>query len=321
MTRVQEIPLSAVDFSDHPFHPSLAVVDLAPVMASMEAVGLLNPPWLRAKGDGKWQVVAGLKRLKSAAALGWRAIRAHPLPAETPDSFCLEIALQDNAFSRGFSPWEQAFYARRLKTHWEEEHIVRQFLPLLGLPPSLKVLHRLLAAASLEEEWQPLLAAGRLALTAAARLAEWPPEDRLAALPYFQALPFSQSKQEEFLEWLEVLSRREGVTPAELLSRPELASCLADPSLNPTEKASQVRQCLRVWVFPRLSAAQAAFDQGLSRLGLKQHPRLRLAPPPAFEGPDFILEVRFRDAEELRWLLKDLTRLANQEDFLKLTSL
>jgi len=54
---------------------------------------------------------------------------------------------------------------------------------------------------------------------------------------------------------------------------------------------------------------------------LKQHPRLRLAPPPAFEGPDFILEVRFRDAEELRWLLEDLTRLANQEDFLKLTSL
>jgi hypothetical protein len=320
MTRIQEIALHAIDVDDHPF-TAAAPADMALLLASMNTVGLLNPPWLRARADGCWQVVAGLKRLRSAANLKWEVVTAHTLPAQTPDSRCLTIALHDNAFSRDFSPWEQVFYVNRLRAHWDEEHIVQHFLPLLGLPSSAKILHRLLAAASLEDVWQPMLETGRLALTAAARLAAWPPDNHRAALPFFQVLPLSQSKQEEFLECLEVLSRREGVAITDLLSRPELASCLKDPGLNPQEKAQQVRDRLKAWVFPRLSAAREAFEQGLTRLGLKQHHRLRLAPPPAFEGPDFSLEIKFQDARELRQLLDDLTRLARQEDFSTITSL
>ena len=320
MSRIQEIALHAIDMDDHPFTVAVPA-DMAPLLASMNTLGLLNPPWLREKADGSWQVVTGLKRLKSAVHLKWKMIAAHTLAAETPDSRCLEFALHDNAFSRDFTPWEQAFYAHRLRAHWDEEHIVQHFLPLLGLPSSPKILHRLLAAASLEDVWQPLLETGRLALTAAARLAAWPLDDRRAALPYFQALPLSQSNQEELLEGLEVLSRREGVAITEVLSRPQLASCLEDMGLNPHEKARQVRDRLKVLVFPRLSAAREAFEQGLSRLGLKRHPRLRLTPPPVFEGPDFSLEIKFQDNRELRQLLDDLTRLAGQEDFSTLTAL
>jgi hypothetical protein len=107
---------------------------------------------------------------------------------------------------------------------------------------------------------------------------------------------------------------------ADILLRPELTACLAD-SLNSQEKARQVRRRLKAWTFPRLSAAQQAFEQGLAGLGLAQHPRLRLAPPPAFEGPDFHLEIRFRDAGELRTLLEALSGLAQKEDFTALTSI
>jgi ParB family chromosome partitioning protein len=320
VVNVQEIPLSAIDLDDHPFIVS-SPVDLPALLASVKAVGLLCPPWLRAKAPGRWQVVAGLKRLKTAALLGWETAPAHLVPAETPDSRCLAIALHDNAFSRGFSPWEQAFYIHRLMTHWDENHIVQHFLPLLGLPPSAKILHRFLAAASLEDVWQPLLETGRLAITASARLASWPPDDRRAALPFFQVLPFSQSKQEEFLEWLELLSRREGVGMADILARAELTSLLHDCGLHPQEQAAAVRRQLKAWVFPRFSAAQETWETNLARLGLKDHPRLRLAPPPAFEGPDFSLEIKFRDVEELRQLLDELGHLARQEDFASLTSL
>ena len=98
----QEIPLSAVDLEDHAF-----VVpgdsDLTRLIASMREAGLLNPPWLRARPDDRWQVVAGGKRLMAAAQLGWQAIPARTLPASTPESHCLLVALYDNAFTRGFN--------------------------------------------------------------------------------------------------------------------------------------------------------------------------------------------------------------------------
>jgi hypothetical protein len=45
-----------------------------------------------------------------------------------------------------------------------------------------------------------------------------------------------------------------------------------------------------------------------------------LSPPPAFEGPDFHLEIRFRDAQELQNLLQHLLHLAKEKDFSELTS-
>jgi ParB-like chromosome segregation protein Spo0J len=317
---IREVPLGAVDWRDHPFGvPSTA--DIQPLAESLAGVGLLNPPWLRAKEAGRWQMVAGLQRLRAAASLGWECIPAHTLAGEAPDSQCLLIALHDNAFGRGFELQEQVFYASRLMAHWEETEITQRFLPLLGLPPSLKMLRRLLAAASLEDAWQNLTASGRLALTAAARLAGWRPEDRRAALPFFEALPLSQSKQEDFLEGLELLARREGLALAEILSRPKLRACLEEAALTPQEKAARVRRRLRDWVLPRLSAAEAAFEQGLSRLGLKHHPRLRLTPPPAFEGPDFHLEIRFQDAAELEQWLAEMSRQAREAEFQELINL
>jgi hypothetical protein len=166
-----------------------------------------------------------------------------------------------------------------------------------------------------------LAARGRLALTAASFLAGWDPKARAAVVPYLKELPLSQSKQEEFLEGLALLARRQATTPAEILLRPELKRRLVAPGSTPQERAEAVRRQLKRWVYPSLSAAQDAFGALLSRLGLRNHPRLRLQPPPAFEGPDFHLEIKFQDVPELENLLEELTRLVQQEEFAKLTHL
>ncbi len=84
----QEIPLTAVDLEDHTFVVPGAS-DLTRLLTSMREVGLLNPPWLRARPDARWQVVAGLKRLRAAAELGWQSLPARLLPTATPESHCL----------------------------------------------------------------------------------------------------------------------------------------------------------------------------------------------------------------------------------------
>lgn len=315
----QEIPLAQMDLEDRFLGVSFPLGDLSRLVASLKEVGLLNPPWLRPRSGGVWQVVSGCKRVLAAAQLGWERLPARTLSPEAPEAHCLLIHLFDNAFSRGFNPGEQALLAARLLEHRDRGEVVNRHLPYLGLPPSPRVLDRLLALAALEPPFLRLAGRGRLALTAAAQLVAWGSEDRAGALPFLEGLSLSQSKQEELLEQVSLLARREGATPAAILRRPELQRVLADESCNSQEKTATVRRLLRRWVYPRFSAAEEAWRAGLGRLGLKNHPRLRLHPPPAFEGPDFLLEIKFRDAPELQQLLEEITRLAQQKDFSSLT--
>jgi len=315
---LREVPLAALDLEDHTFVFS-PPGDLSRLQDSLKEVGLLNPPWLRAVAGGRFQAVAGFKRLAAATRLGWKGVTARVLPPETANAQCLLVCLYDNAFTRGFGILEQALLASRLLEHWNREKVIEKFLPCLGLAPSGTILERLQALASLEEPLRQLSARGRLALSAAALLAAWDLADRDAAAPFLEKLPLSQSKQEEFLEGLDLLARREGVRPAGILSREEFQLILQEDRGAPQVRAAALRQLLQNLVSPRFSAALESFQAGLQRLGLRHHPRFRLQPPPALEGPDFHLEIKFRDARELHKILADLIRLAQEEEFAALT--
>lgn len=317
---LQEIPLSALDLEDRTFVFS-PPGDLSSLKASLEEVGLLNPPWLRVVQKDSFQVVTGFKRVLALSQLGWRQVTARVLPEDTPEAQCLLIHLHDNAWNRNFNPREQALLATRFLKHWQRQTVIQKFLPSLGLAPSFAILERLQALASLEEPLQQLAARGRLALAAAALLAAWDPADREAVAPFLEQLPLSQSKQEEFLQGLDLLARREGVRPAVILSGEEFRRHLDEGRGTPQTRAVALRLQLQKLVTPRFSAAQEAFQAGLQRLGLRHHPRLRLQPPPALEGSDFHLEIKFYDAGELLKLLDDLTRLAREEEFDNLTRL
>jgi len=313
----EEVPLAAVDLEDLPFSPG-PPRDLAALAASLAAVGVLAPPHLREKSPGAYQVVAGRRRLAAARELGWPTMPAYILPAGTPEVACLLLSLHDNAAARPLNPWEQAFYAARLAEHFSPEEVTRRYLPLLGLAPAPRLFARLVAAAGLADPWPSRIAAGSLSLSAAARLARWPPPARAAAWPFLGTLPFSHRTQEEFLEGLELLARRRGVEVTALLLDPEISAPLADPALSPGERAEAVRRRLKELLFPELTRAMARFREGLKTLGLAGHPRLRLEPPPALEGPDFLLTLKFADARELKQLLAEVEHLAAREAFARL---
>lgn len=316
---LREVSVSQVDLDEASLE-LVAGADLERLRLSLQEVGLLNPPWLRPQaGRQPWRVVTGSRRLKSAADLNWPTIWARVLPENTADFYCLLVHLTDNAYTRGFNLWEQATLAARLLGFCGQEKVVSTYLPYLGLPPSAAHLDRLLKVATLEAPWPRLAAAGRLALTAAARLAEWTPADREAAWPYLTNLRLSQSKQEEFLEQVALLARREGHSPAAILARDELRLALNSPDRTPQERTEAVRRQLYRWFYPRLSAAREAFEATLGKLGWKGPRRFRLQPPAAFEGPDFHLEIKFQDAPELHKLLQEIADLASQEEFVTLT--
>ena len=182
--RLQEVPLAQIDLPEAAAEMA-AAPDLDRLAASLQEVGLINPPWLRPQPGGhRFRVVTGARRLQAAADLGWQEITVRLVPADTPDFYCLLVHLMDNAFTRGFNLREQAGLAVRLLSHCDRETVAARYLPYLGLPPSQAHLTRLIKTAGLEAPWQQLAASGRLALTAAARLADWDPEARAAAWPF-----------------------------------------------------------------------------------------------------------------------------------------
>jgi hypothetical protein len=266
-------------------------------------------------------VVTGLRRVQAAIGLGWSSIPARLLSADTSVSHCLLVHLHDNAFSRGFNPAEQAALATRLLHHWDRQTVAARYLPYLGLPPSPRLFERLLALGRLEPEFLELAAAGRLALNAGAALAKWPAADRAAVLPFLAGLPLSHSKQEELLEHTALLARREGAAARDILARPELQEIIADPDLEGPERLRRLRQRLHGWLTPRFCAAQEAFNAALGRLGLRNHHKIRLSPPPAFEGPDFTLEIKFAGPGELQAILGEVANLAKAPELRRVTGL
>ena len=319
--RLQQVPLAQIDAPEAAAEMA-AAPDLDRLAASLQTVGLINPPWLKPHpGGDRFGVVTGARRLQAAAALGWQEVTARLVPAGTPDLYCLLVHVMDNAFTRDLNLREQADLAVRLLSHSDIETVAAKYLPYLGLPPSQAHLVRLVKTAGLEAPWQQLAASGRLSLTAAARLADWDEASRAAAWPFWDSLRLSQSKQEELLDQVAILARREGLSPAVVLTRDELIRALNDPERTPQERTEAVRRRLYAQVYPRLSAAREAFETALGRLGWKRTPRLRLHPPAVFEGPDFQLEIKFRDAPELQQLLAEITRLTQAEGFDDLTAI
>ena len=317
--RLREVPLAQIDLAETPVEMAAAPA-LDRLAASLKEVGLINPPWLRPQPGGqRFQVVTGARRVQAAADLNWQEITVRLVPEGTPDFYCLLVHVIDNAFTRGFNLREQAALAARLLRQCDPETVAARYLPYLGLPPSQAHLGRLIKTAGLEAPWQELAASGRLALTAAARLADWDPEARAAAWPFLEGLRLSQSKQEELLDQIALLARREGISPAAVLARDEFRRALTDPDRTPQERVVRVRRHLYAQVYPRLSAAREAFETALARLGWKRTPRFRLQPPAVFEGPDFHLEIKFRDAPELQHILAEIARLTQAEGFDDLT--
>ena len=75
--RFQQVPLARIDLSEAAVEMAAAPA-LDRLAASLQEVGLINPPWLRPQPGGqRFHVVTGAKRLQAATRLGWSGRGIH----------------------------------------------------------------------------------------------------------------------------------------------------------------------------------------------------------------------------------------------------
>ena len=113
LPRIYDIPLSEIDdFPDHPFQVKLDE-DMAQLVESILANGIITPVTLRKKGDGRYEMIAGHRRKKACEIAGFTTIKAEikELTQEEATIFMVESNLQRSTIL----PSEKAFaYKMRL---------------------------------------------------------------------------------------------------------------------------------------------------------------------------------------------------------------
>lgn len=114
LPRIYDIPLSEIDdFPDHPFQVKMDE-DMAQLVESISANGIITPVTLRKKGDGRYEMIAGHRRKKACEIAGFTSIKAEirELTQEEATIFMVESNLQRSTIL----PSEKAFaYKMRLE--------------------------------------------------------------------------------------------------------------------------------------------------------------------------------------------------------------
>ncbi|MBI2361223.1 MAG: hypothetical protein HYV04_20345 [Deltaproteobacteria bacterium] len=130
--------------------------------------------------------------------------------------------------------------------------------------------------------------------------------DREAIADLAQALKPSENHLRDFLDWLDEISLRDGVSPGKVLLSEPLVRIFSDPRLSRSDKLKRIKEEVRRLRFPRLSRIEDAFRGAVHEMGLS--PQIQVAVPPGLEGGTVTVRLKSASYEELKRLVGELGR-------------
>jgi ParB family transcriptional regulator, chromosome partitioning protein len=149
---VLEIPLDSLDANPYQTRTSLDEKSLQELADSIRSIGLLEPIVVRANGGGRYQVIAGERRVKACYMA-----HVYKIPAvvrQVTDQQAAAMTVIENLLREDVNPMDQACGFRRLKDElgMSQDEIalrtgksraaVSNFLRLLQLPPRVQEMVR-----------------------------------------------------------------------------------------------------------------------------------------------------------------------------------
>lgn len=307
--RVKQLPLNQIFLENERFRISY-YFSLERMILSLKSVGLINPPLVCFR-DNHFILVSGWKRV-----LACREISLSPIPVQVSEEEdelkTFQLAFFENLASREFNLIEKAEILSKLKEFGEtEEKIVRQFLPLLGIPSTFSHLDTFLSFSGFEPELKKLIVEKKMPFSSARLLSEFKPRGRKLLLPLL--LPLGQNKQKELLEDLQEVSRKSDIPAEKLLASKEIQDALKSERLSPLQKSDKIRLLLKRKRYPSLSSMRDSFDSLLKRIDWPKE--ISVKSSPFFEDEDVSVSFTFRNNVEFQRHLRKLQKLASKKEF------
>jgi hypothetical protein len=278
--------------------------DLAPLVKSIDSVGILNPPLLQELPGGKMIPVLGRRRLQAAVQLGKSRTEVKIVPDRISEAEGFAVALWDNFGHRTFDTASTAVVVRRLLDLFPRDLVAQHFLPLLGLPARGPRLERLRAIGGLEEPVLQSLALGRIQEKTAFILSALSSDEQGALMEMTDALGMNANKRAEVISHLVDLSIFHGKPILEFLRVEEARLIVHDEDVPRPERAASFRRLIRSWKFPELVNSEQEFQEWLR--GLPESEGIVVRPAPGFESRECTVEIRTESREEAERILNRL---------------
>ncbi|MBW2030369.1 MAG: ParB N-terminal domain-containing protein [Deltaproteobacteria bacterium] len=300
-------PRSSVDLRDirdTPGPHSMSFdFDLEAMVESIRAIGLINEPYVVRNRDGEVLVVAGYRRIKALKALGWERAPCRDLTGTGLSEFeCLLLNFRDNLATRQFNDVEKGMILKRLLKHLGESTVIRDYMPLLGLRPRGTILNKYIALEDVDLRIRQALVRGKISFQMAGALSEMEAATASLVLKWVSELRLSFSYQLQFMEYLRDISSREGLEIGDVLE--SLAETIQGAKRNNPQKVKRLFDHLRARRYPELCRAEQRFRRAIIELALPEG--VRVSHPPYFEGPQFTMEISFRDGMDLKRKIGEL---------------
>jgi ParB-like chromosome segregation protein Spo0J len=305
---MKTVPLDAIQRQDKTYVITSGR-SVGQLIESIRAIGIINPPHLVfSTTSGSYQIVCGFRRIEALAQLGYPQVQASVFEPPADERELLLFALQDNIGHRDFNPIEQAEAVSRLCRYFGPDEVARIYLPLLGLPATMRAVEESLALGKADGELKQAVAQGIIHPRTALRLAEMQPGDRNALFGLLTSANLSASKQSEIIEACEDLARREQIPIAAVVQDQAVRSVLRHEKLTSSQKGDQIRHWLRGRRFPRLASCEQRFARARRELRLPVN--MQLQPPPFFEGTTYRLQITMEKRADIATAAHELQRLA-----------
>jgi hypothetical protein len=308
-SRPMRVSLSDIDMSPGPFCMSFRF-SLERLKASIERYGLVNPPYLVKYSS--FTVIAGYRRLLAVSELGWNDIPCRILPADIPPHEALLFNLYDNMTARQFNPVEKGMVLRRLARYLTKAEILRNYMPMLELPSNLHTLKLYQSLEDMDEMIRVSVAMERLSMRVLEVIQVLSADDQRKINQLFNSLKWSFNLQWQTALWIMEIADREGRSVQEVIEDEHIARIVKNGNMNGPQKVRAIVMALRKRRFPTIIESERSFKKGVSSLALPS--KVRVIPPPFFEGTDYKLEIVFREGKELRETVARLCRTAGLEE-------
>jgi len=284
--------------------------DLEKMVTSIQEMGLLNPLLVTSR-EGHFILVSGWKRIMACLRLSLSLVPVLVVERENELETFLR-AFYENLAVREFSLIEKAEIIARLKRFGEDEDkIVRRYLPLLNIPPTLPYLDSYLAFSQFEPELKEFIHEKNLPFSLARLFIEFSSLERKRLLPLVSH--FSQNKMIEFLEYLKEISRRDELPVRKILASKEIRNIIGSRRLSSLQKADKIRLVLRKKRYLHLSSWEEFF--GSLRKKMRWPKEIAINPSPFFEEKRLSVTFNFKNKQEFEACLFRLEELSSRRGF------
>jgi ParB family transcriptional regulator, chromosome partitioning protein len=309
------IRLDEIDWEDTRFAISSFLPDRN-LQASLEAVGLLFPPWVWAQEDRAHLVVDGFKRLQWAQEKAFETIPCLVFPSSYRYEQLLLLRVEGKLFGPPLNGAEKAQLVCKMARALSPEHIMDRLLPALGIPARVEVVDHWCRLAAAGQKLLRAVASEEVSERAALTLVLWGEAERALMVALLRELRCSASIQMEIIERITEIALSRDRERLAVLEDSQIQSILRNQQLNHRQKTQMLRELLTRLRFPRLREREERFARELKALSLPNG--VRILHPPAFEGEDWRLEITFSSSEELNNLLEKMQRCAPSQVLLAL---